>query len=602
MKLLLKSDNKTIEFLEGSETINVNDDFVQSITVVAEAPLTAREQLAVVYEDTVSEATTHDEDLIKSDEGYYGLIPQGIINAGGTWTFQIIRRRYRTDGKNTETASYKYELTVGEGVKNAEGQVVTTAELMSLYEVVEKQYIRKDGGTMQAPLVVENPRAIDKTIVASDGIHIGTDADEVHYGKGFIVDKYGEAETVYGLPEEGGTLATEDKARTLAKEEIAKCDFNGSANIEHGAGNGSIQQVADGVANGFDFTGKNPNATAVDATLTGTIPYGATGAYASSFGGKSSAQGKRSHAEGTTTIAKGNYSHAEGDNSVAIGNDSHAEGYTTTSAGTASHAEGYSSVAKGRVSHAEGQETTASGEISHAEGFKTTASGNISHAEGNNTNAKGLYSHAEGSWTNAEGDMSHAEGSNTLAKGTASHAGGNVSNAGGNNSFAHGDHVKVYYENQAVFGQYNEPKTDTIFEIGNGKSENERNNAFEVCKDGTVRVNGKNLDVNGGGTKLYKHTITGVYGKTISNTIEFEVTNLVIVAYSDKPATDNISLTSLDIKYGVNAYVPHYGKIVNILDTMLDEVTVYYHNRVIGGEVMEIILNTTNIVDTVIEL
>ena len=145
-------------------------------------------------------------------------------------------------------------------------------------------------------------------------------------------------------------------------------------NIENGSNTGSIHQVADKVADGFDFTGKNANAIKHDSTLNGVQPYGGVGEYSSSFGGKSSAQGKRSHAQGTTTIAKGNYSHAEGDNSVAWGGASHAEGVTTVSIGYGSHAEGSTTVAIGDGSHAEGGSTTAEGTVSHAEGSGATAS------------------------------------------------------------------------------------------------------------------------------------------------------------------------------------------------------------------------------------
>ena len=36
----------------------------------------------------------------------------------------------------------------------------------------------------------------------------------------------------------------------------------------------------DGDSGTFDFTGKNPKATEIDSTLTGEIPYGATGNFA----------------------------------------------------------------------------------------------------------------------------------------------------------------------------------------------------------------------------------------------------------------------------------------------------------------------------------
>lgn len=247
-----------------------------------------------------------------------------------------------------------------------------------------------------------------------------------------------------------------------AKSVLSK-DADGASNMDSGTGKGSMQQMADGVADGFDFTGKNPNATALDATLTGKIPYGATGDFASSFGGKSSAQGKRSHAEGTTTIAKGKYSHVEGDNSVALGNDSHAEGLQTLSAGTASHSEGSYGTALGHSSHSEGIKTSAEGNYSHTEGGETRTIGAFSHAEGYGTVARGEASHAEGDRTEAIGSASHASGVGTIAARAA----------------------------QMSIGAYNIGKEDTLFEIGHGKKADEvitRINVFEVYADGTVGI------------------------------------------------------------------------------------------------------------------
>ena len=242
-----------------------------------------------------------------------------------------------------------------------------------------------------------------------------------------------------------------------------------------------VQQLPDGVANGFDFTGKNSNATALDSTLTGIIPYGAVGEFASSFGGKSSAQGKRSHAEGTTTIAKGKYSHAEGDNSVALGDDSHAEGNTTVSKGNGAHSEGYLTIALGNFSHAEGCETSSQNTATHAEGYQTVAAGDTAHAEGNNTSAGGNQSHAEGYKTIANGDCAHAEGHTTVAS--------------GNHSHASGYHTQAKEAEQFVIGRLNRCKTNTIFEIGNGfaidgapEASWVHQNAFEVYDSGDVGI------------------------------------------------------------------------------------------------------------------
>ena len=173
-------------------------------------------------------------------------------------------------------------------------------------------------------------------------------------------------------------------------------------NLDNGEGTGSLQQKQDGTSGVFDFTDKNPNATQLDPTLTGNIPYGAVGDFAVVLGGKGQGSGKRSLAQGTTTIAKGNYSHSEGDNSVALGSDSHAEGYQTVSYGPGSHSEG--------------ENTIAMADRSHAEGNNTVANGNYSHSEGQGTNAEGLRSHAEGLETTTYGEHSHTEGQKTITQ------------------------------------------------------------------------------------------------------------------------------------------------------------------------------------------
>ena len=503
MKLLLKSDNKTIEFLEGSETINVNDDFVQSITVVAEAPLKAREQLAVVYEDTVSEDTTHNVGLVKSDEGYYALIPQGIINAGGTWTFQIMRRRYSTDGtKYTETASYKYELTVGEGVKNAEGQVVTTAEIMSLYEVVEKQYIRKSGGTMQNPLVVENPRAIDKTIVASDGIHIGTDADEVHYGKGFIVDKYGENETVYDLPEEGGTLVTEGKARTLAQEEIAKYDFikiveelpdEGLPNriylVPHEAEEGSndLFDMWLWVNDAWEFEGTK--SAEIDNTLYVKFTDYATSSKAG--------------------IVKTNASLG-----IAVGDHGDIRIQPASRADILAKTNGYKPIVPNTLDYAV------------KVGITT-----------NTEKLTGEEKQAVASWI---GEQSQ-----------------------------------------------NIPNT-LVQRYGSG------NIAVPLVPTADVHATSKKYVDTNKGTKLYKHTITGFDGGT--GTID--IPSITLISTSNTKITSASELDMQYTQYVVTANTA-YGKVVNLVQTMTDEITMQFYSRPAGGEVETVVLDASDIADTV---
>lgn len=102
----------------------------------------------------------------------------------------------------------------------------------------------------------------------------------------------------------------------------------------------------------------------------------------------------------------------------------------------------------------EGFGSTTSGDFSHAEGYSTEASGEKSHAEGECSIASGVSSHAEGNSTTASGKCSHAEGSNTEAKGKYSHASGFLTQA--------------THSCQYAVGCGNDPKADSLFEVGNG--------------------------------------------------------------------------------------------------------------------------------------
>ncbi len=98
------------------------------------------------------------------------------------------------------------------------------------------------------------------------------------------------------------------------------------------------------------------------------------------------------------------------------------------------------------------------------------AIGQFSHAEGELTVALGEHSHAEGSYTTASGTNSHAEGLKTDAKGASSHSSGFGTVAQGDNSF--------------VCGMWNSPNATDLFQVGNGKSESLKSNAFAIAEDG----------------------------------------------------------------------------------------------------------------------
>lgn len=179
--------------------------------------------------------------------------------------------------------------------------------------------------------------------------------------------------------------------------------------------------------------------------------------------------GNRATAEGVNNTVSGDNAHAEGQNNTASGTHSHAEGEQCQATEWWAHAEGFQSKAYGRVTHAEGNATTASNYYAHAEGFMSTASGNTSHAEGSSTTASG--------------SNSHSQNENTIASGARSSAAGYYTNAG--------------YENQFVIGKYNNNKSTSLFEVGNGTGALAKSNALELDTSGNLKVAGSYTDGNG---------------------------------------------------------------------------------------------------------
>lgn len=175
---------------------------------------------------------------------------------------------------------------------------------------------------------------------------------------------------------------------------------------------------------------------------------------------------------------------------IANGGTGNADGYVRagqlagSTMGTRSTAEGHNTTASGTFSHAEGEISIASGSYgAHAEGSQTTASGVYSHAEGGVTTASGAAAHAEGFQNTASGGASHVEGAYNQATAQYTHAGGFQNSAG--------------YQYQTVIGKYNHNESDSLFEIGNGTSNNDHVNALAVKNDGRVIVNGNDALVSG---------------------------------------------------------------------------------------------------------
>ena len=245
--------------------------------------------------------------------------------------------------------------------------------------------------------------------------------------------------------------------------------------------NGTINFL-DAGGNVVQTMGTGNNSLEGDTTVNGNLYLNATLPTNGVFvHGSNTATGESSHAQGLNSLADGPWSHAEGGDGVsqqqASGKGSHAEGAGTVSSGIVSHAEGYRTLSSGSGSHAEGADTITLGYASHAEGRFTLASGYGSHAEGSYTTSSGRYSHAEGSSSIAAGTGSHAEGLGTIA-------------------------VANY---QHTLGRFNitSSDADTLFIIGNGSANNNRNNVFVVdiygsTLEGNSKVSGS-LFVNAPG-------------------------------------------------------------------------------------------------------
>ena len=143
-----------------------------------------------------------------------------------------------------------------------------------------------------------------------------------------------------------------------------------------------------------------------------------------------------------------------------------------------------------------GSETTASGANSFAEGLgrgtafglnfpMSKATGTACHVEGIATIATDEGAHAENFGTAASGKASHAGGLNSKASGYAAFAHTFFGEASGYYSAAFNEGTKATAQGQFVAGRYNKINPNALFIVGNGTSETDRRNAFEVLKDGS---------------------------------------------------------------------------------------------------------------------
>ena len=262
------------------------------------------------------------------------------------------------------------------------------------------------------------------------------------------------------------------------------------------------------------------------------------------------AQNIGSHAEGRNTKAEGKYSHTEGDDTTA-GYGSHAEGKLTKALGNTTHAEGHQTECSPQSAgaHAEGWQTKVTSLAGHAEGLGASAEADAAHAEGCRTNAKGYAAHSEGYHTSSSGAQSHAEGNGTKAVGESSHAEGNGTQANGKYSHAGGYRTKANNDGETAVGKYNKSSADTLYSVGNGTSDTNRKNAFEIKKNGDAYVQS---DIYIGGDAYISGSIHGDDIADLQDKIDKLQTNIDTVSSVANAANYDASAAASQSNYAAD--------------------------------------------------
>lgn len=181
---------------------------------------------------------------------------------------------------------------------------------------------------------------------------------------------------------------------------------------------------------------------------------------------------------------------------------------------------------------------TTIGSRATAEGFNTTSSAVSSHAEGSGTVASAQAAHAEGNSTTASANGAHAEGNNTVASAYGAHAEGQYTTAG--------------YSSQSVCGKFNDNKANTLFEVGNGSTNTNRSNAFEVYANGDINVGGE-IKVQGQPFSLGKWTtpVSCLTGDTTVTITDANITTgSTVIPYSETSSGKPVGYSSIAVTTG----------------------------------------------------
>ena len=183
-----------------------------------------------------------------------------------------------------------------------------------------------------------------------------------------------------------------------------------------------------------------------------------------SRGEKYTVFGYASHAEGQNNIVGTSLSHAEGNNNQVGDLETRTQTVYTSSG---SFVESYQWLKQNTydITKNELNQGKSFGESSHVEGSYNVVLAHASHAEGIGTLAgTSVYD------PTYSGLLNGYVSTNKLSKGLASHAEGIFTKATGTASSAGGLNTEAPYDFMTAIGKYNNPQSNSIFEVGVGSS------------------------------------------------------------------------------------------------------------------------------------
>ena len=131
-------------------------------------------------------------------------------------------------------------------------------------------------------------------------------------------------------------------------------------------------------------------------------------------------------------------------------------------------------------------------------------------------------------------------GTQGQATGAGAIASGYNTLASGQNSFAAGNGTVAAGANQIAIGTFNETKTNSVLEIGNGADASHRSNAFTFYKNGNLEISG---DITDGSNNVLSNKVDKVLGKQLS-TYDFNATYKNFIDNYSVDQTLNVSSTN----------------------------------------------------------